>query len=306
MTTFNKPARTTHEQVALLQSRGMVIADVAEAEFYLGQINYYRLGAYWLPFEVNHSSLSSKPGTTSQQVLNLSRFHRELRLLLLDAIERVEVAVRTRWAYELAHRHGPHAHLDSSLSKSLKTWTLNLATLMTEVDRADEVFVTHYKANYQQPELPPVWVVCEVMSLGLLSKSYTQLGPIATRTAIASHFDCDQQQFEGILEHLTYVRNVCAHHSRIWNRRLKKKLPQPRTKPAGLRQQWNFSSAFNADERLYNTLVLLLFLMDRIAPGHHWRQRLLALLRAYGGVPLADMGFPAGWEAFALWREVAV
>jgi hypothetical protein len=74
----------------------------------------------------------------------------------------------------------------------------------------------------------------------------------------------------------------------------------------GLRQQWNSDSTYNADERLYNTLVLLLCLMDRIAPGHHWRRGLMELLRKYDGIPLTDMGFPTGWEAFALWREVAV
>lgn len=115
---FSKPATTYAEQVELLQQRGMCIDDPENAAFWLEHLNYYRLGAYWLPYEANHDSHQFKDDTNFNDVLALYRFDRELRLLVLDAIERVEVSVRSRWAYELAHRHGPHAHLDNTLFKS--------------------------------------------------------------------------------------------------------------------------------------------------------------------------------------------
>ena len=113
---FSKPATTYTQQVALLQQRGMITENPAEAEFYLQHLNYYRLSAYWLPFEANHTTHQFKPETRFTDVLNNYIFDRELRLLLLDAIERVEVSVRGQWAYQIAHRHGPHAHLDVSLA----------------------------------------------------------------------------------------------------------------------------------------------------------------------------------------------
>lgn len=102
---FAKSAITYAQQVALLQQRGMVIDDPAEAEFYLQHLNYYRLAAYWLPFEGDHASHAFRAGTRFAEVLNLYIFDRELRLLLLDAIECVEVSVRSQWAYQLARRH---------------------------------------------------------------------------------------------------------------------------------------------------------------------------------------------------------
>lgn len=112
---FTKPAKSFVEQVQLLQSQGMIVNDVQESIFYLQHLNYYRLSAYWLPFELDHKTHQFKPDTKFEDVLRLYIFDRELRLLVLDGIERIEVSVRSQWAYQLAILHHPHAHLDSQL-----------------------------------------------------------------------------------------------------------------------------------------------------------------------------------------------
>ena len=292
---FAKPATTYAEQVALLRSRGLIIGDPAEAEFYLQHLNYYRLGAYWLPFEADHQSHRFHPGTRFADVLNLYIFDRELRLLVLDAIERVEVSVRAQWAYQLAHRHGPHAHLDPAFAYRSDRWRDNLARLTEEARRSDETFIRHLLDSYAEA-LPPVWAVCEVMSLGLLSRWYNNLKPMPTRRAIADVYHVDQKVLESWLHHLSLVRNTCAHHSRLWNREFTITPELPRTKPAGLQPQCRPNS-----RKLYNTLVILLHLMDLVAPAHHWRARLGALIGRHA-IPVADMDFPAGWESLPIWR----
>jgi len=177
---FNKPATTYAEQTELLKQRGMRIDDSDQAEFYFQHLNYYRLGAYWLPFEADHGSHRFKQGTCFSDVMNLYIFDRELRLLVLDAIERVEVSVRAQWAHQMANLHGPHAHLDASLAFKRWHWQRNLKKLAGEVNRSDEVFIKHLLNTYQE-ELPPVWAVCEVMSLGLLSRWYNNLKPMQGR-----------------------------------------------------------------------------------------------------------------------------
>jgi len=138
---FAKPATTFPQQVSLLKQRGMTIDDSAEAEFYLRHLNYYRLGAYWLPFESDHTSHQFRSNTHFNDVLNLYIFDRELRLLVLDAIERIEVSVRCQWAYCLAHNHGTHAHLDATLAFNRGFWQSNLDKLTSDVQRSDEVFM---------------------------------------------------------------------------------------------------------------------------------------------------------------------
>ena len=120
---YDKPALSVADQVARLQQRGLQCADEARVQHYLTHIGYYRLSAYWLPFEQPATDGQPRdhqfqPGTNFEQVLSLYIFDRQLRLLVMEAIERIETAIRTHWAHALAMRHGPHAHLDASLFKS--------------------------------------------------------------------------------------------------------------------------------------------------------------------------------------------
>lgn len=277
---FLKPATTYAEQVAQLQRRGMSIPDPERARFYLQHLNYYRLAAYWLPFEADHATHT---------------FDRELRLLVLDAIERIEVSVRSQWAYQLAHRHGPHAHLDPALGRRRAFWQSNLRQLQDEIERSDEAFVKHLRAKYAEA-LPPVWASCEVMSLGLLSRWYDNLGPKGTRRAIASVYGLDEALLASWLLHLTLLRNTCAHHSRLWNREFKIPPAKPRSRPTSLVTEWVAGS-----HKLYNSLLILLYLLDTLSPAHDWRHRLRALLER-PGIALEAMGFPPGWEERGIWR----
>jgi abortive infection bacteriophage resistance protein len=164
------------------------------------------------------------------------------------------------------------------------------------VNRSDETFIKHLKATYSEV-LPPVWAVCEVMSLGLLSRWYNNLKPMPTRRAIAATYGVDESVLASWLHHLSLVRNTCAHHSRLWNREFTITPLLPRNKPAGLAAQCRPGS-----RKLYNTLVILLHGMDVIAPRHHWRTRLKELLTRHA-VPVTAMDFPASWDQMALWQE---
>lgn len=293
---FTKPALTYSQQVALLRNRGMEIADSKEAEFYLQHINYYRLAAYWLPFEADHATHRFRNGTTFTDVLDLYVFDRELRLLLLDAIERLEVSLRSQWAYQMAHNHGTHSHLDTKFAHSSNHWQSNLDTLEKEVQRnRHEAFIDHLMSHYTE-RLPPVWAVCEVMSLGLLSRWYKNLKPIPTRRAIADVYSIDHNVLASWLHHLSIVRNICAHHNRLWNREFTVTPQLPRSKPLGLSVEFQQNS-----RRVYNTLIILMYCMDIIAPQHHWRSRMKMLIEK-PIITLAAMGFPADWETRTIWQ----
>jgi abortive infection bacteriophage resistance protein len=273
----------------------MEISDLTQAEFYLQHLNYYRLGAYWLPFESDHTTHIFRSATKFEEVLNLYLFDRELRLLMLDAIERVEVSIRSQWAYQIAHLHNPHGHLDATLAVNNSRWQKNLAKLTMEVNRSDENFIKHLITTYSEA-LPAVWAVCEVMSLGLLSRWYDNLKPMKTRRAIAAAYGVDEQVLASWLRHLSLVRNICAHHSRLWNRDFTITPTLPRNKPVGLVNQ-----CVPGSRKLYNTLIILLHLMGMIAPNHIWRSRVKDLLSEHE-ILLPAMGFPVDWEKSKIWR----
>jgi len=294
---FTKPAKTFEEQVQLLQSRGMIIGDVQEAIFYLQHLNYYRLSAYWLPFELDHKNHQFELDTKFEDVLKLYIFDRELRLLLLDGIERIEVSVRSQWAYQLAILHNPHAHLDSQLFNP-RYWQRDLKALSQEVDRSQEAFIHHLQNTYNE-QLPPVWAICEVMSIGLLSRWYSSLKPYQTRSAIAKVYRINDFVLASWIHHLSIVRNFCAHHSRLWNREFSITPALPKSKNNAIAGQLVQQSR----NKIYNTLVIVLYFMDTIAPNHHLRSRLLKLLFEHPE-RLVAMGFPVDWQQMGIWQDV--
>ena len=255
-----------------------MVNDCQEAGHYLSHLNYYRLSAYLLPFERDHATHQLTPGTTFDQVLNLYVFDRELRLLVLDAIERVEVSIRTRLAYTIAHQHGPHAHLDESLFKAKWNHAWNVRNLKKEAAQSREVFIRHLVNKYDEA-LPPIWAVVEIMTFGQLSKWYANLSSGADRNRVAHTYDMDEINLVSFLHHISTVRNVCAHHSRLWNREFTFTFKLPRQRPAALVVEMNIQD--HGCKRLYNTLVVLAYLMDVTCPGHHWKKRLIALIEEH-------------------------
>lgn len=297
---FAKPPLSVDDQVELLVRRGMVISDRDRARRYLSHINYYRLRAYWLPFESapvagDHRFVS---GISFDDVVALYVFDRRLRLVVLDAIERVEVSVRTRWAHTLAMRYGAHAFLQANLFRDPDTYGRCLNGLREEIGRSHETFVEHYRTRYTQPELPPIWAACEAMTTGQLSTWFANLRHRADRKEIAALYRLDEGVLRSFMHHLTHVRNLCAHHSRLWNRRFTftMRLPQTPRHIAG----W-----FNAAEprKLYNTLAMLGYLLTIVSPDSSWRPHLVQLIDGCQQAQPAAMGFPGGWRELPPWKS---
>jgi abortive infection bacteriophage resistance protein len=295
---YDKPPLLIDQQVDLLISRGMIIHDRARAARYLTHINYYRLRAYWLPFEETVADIHRfKPGTQFEQALSLYVFDRKFRLLVLEAIERVEVSFRTRFAYILGNRYGSHAYLDVSLFKSAYGHTQCITSFREEFVRSRETFIEHYKTKYGDPELPPIWAACEIMSFGQLSKWFQNIRLRSDRQEIASEFNIDESILGSFMHHLTNVRNLVAHHSRLWNRRLTVTLSIPyRPKEiAGLLNQ-------QKERNIYNTLVMLGYLLNIMSPGTTWPARVQQLLEENPAVNPVVMGFPLNWKELSFWK----
>ncbi len=92
---YGKPALTHDELVDRWVQRGLEIPDRARALRYARHLGYFRLSPYTIPFQLNGSTHQFRRGVTFDDVLDLYVFDRELRLLVMDALERVEVAVRS-------------------------------------------------------------------------------------------------------------------------------------------------------------------------------------------------------------------
>jgi len=167
-----------------------------------------------------------------------------------------------------------------------------------EFDRSRETFIEHYKSKYTEPELPPIWAACEIMSFGQLSKWFQNIKLRQDRNEIAAAFKIDELVLGSFMHHLTHIRNLSAHHSRLWNRRLTFTMTIPR-RPQEIVGSFNAQ----ADRYIYNTLVMLGYLLNVMSPGTSWPVRLRQLIYENPLINPAVMGFPSNWQTLSLWRN---
>jgi abortive infection bacteriophage resistance protein len=295
-----KVPTTYEQQLAILESRGLSIPDRAFALHCLEHLNYYRLSAYRFPLAEKGNPDRFLPGVRFDTLCALYEFDRRLRQHLSDALKRVEISVRSRLAYVLAHSHGSQALVDTTLFTDANRHRETLDRLDEELRRSDEVFVGHFRRHHNL-QRPPIWAACEVFSFGLLSRLYANITPAKPRKEIARTYRLFPPTMKSFLEHAAHVRNLCAHHARIWNRRLTVTMELPDAQPMTI-----LSSLHPAeDRRIYNTLVLLGHMMDVIAPGHTWTRRLVELIEETPFNVAPEMGFPADWRERDFWKPHA-
>lgn len=317
MGVYNKLPLTYTEQVELLISRGLLVSDKKRAERHLSNISYYRLSAYMRTYKqiANGGILDDFiPGTTWDMVYNLYVFDRKLRLLVFDAIERLEVAIRTQIIYQLSHKYGSHWQDDKNIFNSPETITLRdgrkvVKDVYVDIQRhikeqlnnnKAEEFIQHYCRKYDSPENPPSWMSVEVMYFNHLSRICTELKNRSDKTEIAKYFFLPPDIFCSWLHTINYVRNICAHHARLWNRGLD---ITPKVLKFSRVRVWISKPDTVETSRIYYFLCMLNYLLQTINPTSTFKQRLKALLEEYSEIVSTDaMGFPHDWVNEKIWE----
>jgi abortive infection bacteriophage resistance protein len=323
MSTYNKPYRTYEQQLILLKSRGLEITNDNVALEYLRRLGYYRLSGYWyscrqlIPMPVQQAKSirpqrkdEFMPGSRFQDAVELYVFDKKLRLLILDAIERVEVACRGDIAYLLGKKdrfayNNPYLlHGNFTKKVDVKTGKTKYQEWLIKHDqliqRSKEDFVEHYKMKYGLPL--PIWVAIELWDFGLLSTFYKGM-TVQDKTDIAVKYGVpDFQVMESWLRCLNYVRNVVAHHSRLWNRNL---IDQPKLPKKGEISAFDsFIGNVSITSRVYIVICILAHFMRYVCPRSSWKIRLANLIHSFPNVMhigVQDMGFPKGWEQDEFW-----
>jgi abortive infection bacteriophage resistance protein len=304
---YQKPATTVDEQITLLKGRGMICNDEALVRRWLITVGYYRLSAYWLPYELappvaQTRSKTFAPGTEFEAIIDIYTFDRQLRLLVMEAIERVEIALRASWTHRLSLASGPHAHMDATLFVSGWSHAKRIAALADRALQSNEVFIAHYKDRYKVPYMPPLWAVTELMTFGELSQWVTATSDLKIGSAIAKEMGLPTREtLEGVIQALSYVRNICAHHGRLWNRRLVKRIPN--IKRFGRDMSINIDGdQAQPDNQMYNILVVLMRLMLHQSPDTTFPHRVKALTLTRSDEQRQAMGFPGEWSNKPVWR----
>jgi abortive infection bacteriophage resistance protein len=297
---YNKPPLTIAQQIQLLKQRGLIIKDEERAKRYLSFINLYRLRAYTYTYQDNKDlDHPFYKDVTFDKVLNTYLFDRKLRLLIFDTIERVEIAFRTQIIYHYSVGFGSNWYEDVSFFKNKKFFYRDCKLIHKELKRSNENFIKHYRMKYAEPVNPPAWMTLETWSLGLLSKVFENLKINRQKKLIARNFNLVHPRvLESWIHSISVIRNICAHHGRLWNR----DFPSRFLLPKKTLTQW-LSNTNIPDSKLYVVLSSLLYLLNTIIPGNHFVNKFKKLIKQYPEIPLKQMGFPDNWEKEKLWSN---
>lgn len=305
---YTKPPLTFSDQVNHLEKKGMQLKDKAFAETTLANISYYRLSAYWYPFRLRDTATPQcvldqfEKDTFFEDALFLYETDRKLRSLVTDAIERVEVSVRTQFTYHIGHRYGAFGYTNKNNFHNKFNHHKWLTQLQSEVHRSKDEFIDHYKNTYQNFPSIPIWMLTEVMSLGALSFGYgglinDQKRGIEDKKAITQHFNLHHKKLGDWLHTLTYVRNICAHHGRLWNRSLAIKPDQTKD------SNW-LPPLTPRNDRIFYILLMLRHLLRATGNDEDWAQQVNAALDllAHNKRWRSAMGMPDNWREHPIWK----
>lgn len=293
---YNKPALTYADQLAQVKFRGLIIPDEEEFLRLLELKSYYRLSGYWYPLLADKQNHIFKPGSSFETAFSIYKFDRELRQLVTNEMEKIEIAVRAKMIYILAHNFGPYWYTNSNLFVNKKRHAETINKITDEFNRSDAQFTRAFKKKYSD-QLPPCWTAFEIISFGSLSKLYNNFKPGKSKRELAHWFGLDDKSFGSWLHSLVYVRNVCAHHSRLWNRVMR---IQPAYPTAPLNQWLKNLSVHN--NRTYYILSIIVYLLQSLDNGHTLVEDLKILLTKYDNIYSGAMGFPPDWEQEPLWN----
>lgn len=301
-TPYTKPWMSLADQVNKLKTRGLVVNDPLAAAEYLGHVNYYRFAGYALAFCSGQHQFRS--GTTFEQVQKAVEFDTSLRSLVSDWLQTAELDIRTQTAHQFASVYGAFGHCDASNFQARFSHKVThaqwLARLQKDTKQSEkERFILHFKQKYSEyPDLP-IWTAAEVMTFGALARMIAGMKK-PDRRSLGQLYVFKPEQFSSTVLHLSYVRNVCAHHSRLWERlhQMKPKLPKT--------PEWR-SPHLTDNGRLFCTLLLLRQATQRTAANKvasdHYRDQITKLLLNPPNVPRPEvrMGLPANWQQHPVW-----
>lgn len=291
---YEKPHLSFEDQAKRLIGRGL-IANQDELTRFLSYTNYYRFSTYLYPFRQEKTD-NFKPNTTFSEVRVIHDFDNELRIFIFKMLGSFEVSIlRTHFVEFFTQRYGAFGYTDSTnfdekFEKHKK--------LCEEAQRAfvnsKEEFANHFRKKYSDRYLP-LWAAVEIMSFGNITTMIRNMHR-KDKFDFARRYSIVYKVMDSWLLTLNYVRNCCAHHTRVWNRSLAVKplIPYQKHRP-------EFYEAEVNNTRIFSVLTIIQYVLNHINSTHTWNMELTELLNRFPNIQIDKMGFPENWQKISVW-----
>ena len=247
-----------------------------------------------------------------KDIIDLYRFDQRLRILVFNALEKIEVALRAKITQHYSEAtNNSHWYMDETMFRNdsymsegqlVFKYDIIMEDIEKEVERSEEEFIKHYYRRYSEPELPPSWMTLEVVSFGSLSRLYELLVKDSQKKAVAKELGLNKVDIlENRMHAFSNLRNCCAHHSRIWNRRFVVNMLLPTNADYPFLDRDTIATTKR--NKLFAYLCCIKYILDIVSPENDFYKNLQTLI-AQGGslLSLKDMGFPDNWRYLGVWK----
>ncbi|WNY26489.1 hypothetical protein MsAm2_02510 [Methanolapillus ohkumae] len=295
----NLPLSVT-DQITLLKGRGLVFNDEISAAHFLFNNNFYRLKSYMHIFHAPDKHFLKN--IFFEDILELYHFDRDLRSLIFNATEEIEIAFRTQIISQYSMSYGGHWYLDEIYFRNHSLHFNFLEKLYDNIESSTEDFMVPYKKQISVSScwmVPACWISFEVMSFRQLSMLYQNLyRNDKCKKDVAVHFGIKSPLvLENWMHCMSLIRNICAHHGRLWNRTIPKNIELLNSCSEPFIQISNIRT-----DKIYAYICCMLYLLNKIEPQNNFKLQLFKLFEKYPSTKLNLMGFPQGWESEPLWK----
>ena len=285
-----KEFKTIGEQVEILKNRGLNIANEEEAKDFLFKNNYYRVSGYTLTLRSNDVFFPNKNLSNIKDIYYFDKF---LRHNLLVLISEIETTVKAIYAYRFCEKYNPYAYLDSSLFTDIEKYESIIEKVENQKEQVKsfELCVKHF---IEKKEEFPFWAYIELFTFGNMSQFFS-ISHIDLKKLIAADFGFTMNKgarhFETSLRVITTLRNLCAHGSRLYNRRFI-------SKPSLNKEDQKYLRSYVDGTQDNDHLFAFLLAIKRIVSKDSFNffiKEFKALHKAYPTVHLTKYGFPNQW-----------
>lgn len=312
-----KDWKSYSEQISILKKRGLEITDSSSAKQYLASCGYYRLSGYSFAMRKRQADLNGKivvldefqESATFEKLIQLYLFDKNLRALAIDGLERVEISLRSEVAYLLG-KISPTAYKDentyetSFINTQLQKWIAKNNELIA---KSNEDYISHYLNKY--PGYMPIWVACQVWDFGQLSWLISGIKDNLLRPLYCKYGFANRSQFSKSVRCLHYLRNICAHHSRLWNKQMKTVPGFVVRNNVASKLKWMSEFDINSSDfnKCFTHFCVLKHFLSISHPDINWAQDFEKLISSFPdmqSIPLsiANMGMGTEWKG--IWDKI--
>jgi abortive infection bacteriophage resistance protein len=295
------------EQISLISKRGFL--DVKKYRRYIENVGYYRLSGYCYPFREIGKDGKTRLHTfysdsSFADVVAVYEFDRKLRAVLFSAIEKIEVAFRVKVAYTLG-KISPIAHLrpelldENCVKKGEYENFLKKYKTIVEKTQRKRSFVSHHDDKNDR-ELP-IWAAVGLLTFGCVTRLYLFTPKEARKRLSNKYFGLRDDELGSWISSISEVRNVCAHHSRLWNHTV---YSQPKFFKKTTSNKLLISRDAKKINKIYNTVLCMVYILDKLGERKSI-QEIKTVLKSFPEVNHLsihkDMGFHVDWDKHEIW-----